>query len=101
MANTDSRSILTGSKKSDMMLSTPYLDTCCHVLESHMEYPGDIYLVQLVRIQQLSQSISVVPSLRGISTPNDLPPNIVAKTLQQQIDSYRSRIPEHLKDNRE
>ena len=66
-----------------------------------MEYPSDAYLVQLVRIQQLSQSISLVSALRGTGGQADLPANIIAKTFQQQLDSYRSLLPEHLKAHRE
>jgi len=54
-----------------------------------------------VRIQQLSQSISLVSTLRGTGGQADLPANIIAKTFQQQLDSYRSLLPEHLKNDRE
>ena len=66
-----------------------------------MEYPTDAYLVQLVRIQQLAQSISLMFAFRGAGVQAGLSVNIMAESFQQQIDSYRSMLPEHLKENGE
>lgn len=33
-----------------------YAENCCRILEEAMEYPTDIYLVQLVRIQRIADN---------------------------------------------
>ncbi|KAL1966514.1 hypothetical protein VTN77DRAFT_4436 [Rasamsonia byssochlamydoides] len=36
---------------------TPYVEECCQVLVDAKEYPGDVYLVQLVRVQRIVNMI--------------------------------------------
>ena len=83
------------------MMNTPYLETCCQVLRQRMEYSSDEYLVQLVRIQQLAQSVAMTLAYRRSGLQVDLPVSIMVKSFQQQLQSYKALLPEHLKDSRE
>lgn len=89
-------SLTTTNKKPDMMMNTPFLETCCQVLESQKEYPSDSYLVQLVRIQQLSQSILVGFSMRTAGMQMDLSINFLVENFEQQIACYQAQLPEQL-----
>ncbi len=82
-------------------MSTAYLDTCCRVLETQKEYPTDDLLVNLVRIQQLAQSISLTFAFRNNGVQVDLPVNIIVKSFQGQVESFKSLHPPELKESRE
>lgn len=46
---------------------TSYTEECCHVLEEPQEYPADLYLVQLVRLNcRATRSFKHLPSMRTI-----------------------------------
>lgn len=66
-----------------------------------MEYPTDELLVNLVRIQRLAQSISLSFSFRGSGLQVDLPVSIIVKSFQQQLESFKTLLPEHLRDHSE
>lgn len=83
-------------------MSTSYLETCCRILESRMEYQTDELLVWLVRVQQLSQSISLTLSFgsnASLLQTSDLPKTLIVKSLQQQIAAFRESVPPHIKAN--
>ncbi|CAK7213789.1 hypothetical protein SCUCBS95973_001918 [Sporothrix curviconia] len=84
----------TTNKRPDIMMNTPYLETCCQVLERQMEYPTDAYLLQLVRIQQLSQSISLAYSLRTEGLQMGMSLRYMIQNLRQQIEAFKAQIPE-------
>ncbi|CAK7236811.1 hypothetical protein SBRCBS47491_009764 [Sporothrix bragantina] len=84
----------TTNKRPDIMMNTPYLETCCQVLERQMEYPSDAYLLQLVRIQQLSQSISLAYSLRTDGMQMGMSLRHMMQNLRQQIEAFKTQIPE-------
>ncbi|KAK3375304.1 hypothetical protein B0H63DRAFT_275190 [Podospora didyma] len=93
-------SFTTNHKPDALMNTTPYLLTCCQVLESRMEYPTDEILVWLVRQEQLSQSISQTVAYRGSNfRDGDLPLAIVIKSFQQQLQSFKSLLPPHIAEN--
>lgn len=83
----------TTNKRPDIMMKTAYLETCCQVLERQMEYPSDAYLLQLVRIQQLSQSISVAYSLRGDGMQMGMSLRHMMQNLRQQIEAFKAQLP--------
>ncbi|OAA57845.1 thiamine biosynthetic bifunctional enzyme [Niveomyces insectorum RCEF 264] len=83
----------TTGKRPDAMMNTGYLEKCCQVLERQMEYPSDAYLVQLVRIQQLAQSVVVTFALREQGMMMGLSIQNIVQNLQQQIDAYKAQIP--------
>ena len=84
----------TTNKRTDLMMTTPYLETCCQVLERQKEYASDAYLVQLVRVQQLSQSISMAYSVRNDGV--QMGPSLahMVQNLRQQFESFKAQIPQ-------
>lgn len=84
----------TTSKRPDVMVNTPYLETCCQVIERQSEYPTDTYLLQLVRIQQLSQSISMAHSLRTEGIQMGMSLHRMMLNLRQQLAVFKAQIPE-------
>ncbi|KAH8880399.1 hypothetical protein GQ53DRAFT_669908 [Thozetella sp. PMI_491] len=92
--------IFTTNKKPDALMNTSYLEACCRVLESKMEYPTDELLIHLVRAQQLTQSISMALSLRSYAvTAIDIPLSIVVKSFKQQLETFRTSLPPHISEN--
>ncbi|KAK4069946.1 uncharacterized protein Triagg1_6741 [Trichoderma aggressivum f. europaeum] len=88
------------NKKMDAFMNTSQLDTFCNMLTSPGEYPSDIYLAKLVKIQMLSQSISMAMTFDPTQPqPMQLPLTMVIQTFQEQIDAYRASLPPHLVDN--
>ncbi|EPE07288.1 trna processing endoribonuclease [Ophiostoma piceae UAMH 11346] len=84
----------TTNKRPDAMLNSAYLETCCQVLERNMEYQSDAYLLQLVRIQQLSQSISVAYSLRTDGMQMGVHSRHLYQDLRQQLEAFKAQLPE-------
>ncbi|EFX00747.1 thiamine biosynthetic bifunctional enzyme [Grosmannia clavigera kw1407] len=91
--------VATTNKKADTMMNSPYLDTCCQVLERRMEQPSDRFLVQLVRIQQLSQAIVVAFSLRNAGIQMDLSTSFMVENLSQRIAQYKAQLPVHFRND--
>jgi len=89
-------SVFTTNKKPDAFMNTSYLEACCEIIEKHMEYPSDELLLHLVKIQMLSQSISMNFSFRGTGLQMDLPVGMIVRSFQQQIESYKTMLPQHL-----
>ncbi|KKP06111.1 hypothetical protein THAR02_01807 [Trichoderma harzianum] len=88
------------NKKADAFINTSQLDNFCNMLTSPGEYPSDIYLAKLVKIQMLSQSISMAMTFDPTQPqPMQLPLTMVIQTFQEQIDAYRASLPTHLVDN--
>jgi hypothetical protein len=83
-------------------MNTELLETCCKVLESTMQYPTDEYLVKLVRIQHLAQSISLTMANDNISKQTmELPLTMVVRSFQDQLDLFSSSLSPELADNGE
>ncbi|KAM0253885.1 hypothetical protein ACHAQJ_007117 [Trichoderma viride] len=88
------------NKKVDAFMNTSQLDAFCDLLTSPGEYPSDIYLAKLVKIQMLSQSISMAMTFDPLQQqPMQLPLTMVVQTFHEQIDAYRASIPPHLVEN--
>lgn len=81
-------------------MNTTYLEQCCKVLEETMQYPSDEYLVKLVRIQQLAQSISLTMAIDNISQhAMKLPLTMVVRSFQDQLDAFRESLPPQYASN--
>ncbi|TLD17952.1 uncharacterized protein PgNI_00864 [Pyricularia grisea] len=97
-------SAFTTNKKPDELMNTSYLDFCCLTLESRMEYPTDEMVVNLVKVQQLAQSISISLALRNDSNFSrsieyQLPPlDDVVRSFQQQLQVFEQMLPENVKN---
>lgn len=68
-------------------MKTEYLDSCCRVLEEQMEYPSDRLAVHFVRIQQLSQSISMT-----LASPNKLDLPLIVQGFEHEIGQLRGLV---------
>lgn len=89
-------SVFTTNKKPDVLMNTNQLDYCLKVIEATMEYPSDEYLIQLVKIQQLAQTISMTMAGNGMAPPMSLPLIMVIQSFQDQLDTFRASIPPRL-----
>ncbi|KAG6013597.1 hypothetical protein E4U43_007209 [Claviceps pusilla] len=88
--------VFTTNKKPDVLMNTNQLDYCLKVIEATMEYPSDEYLIQLVKIQQLAQTISMTMAGNGMAPPMSLPLIMVIQSFQDQLDTFRASIPPRL-----
>lgn len=81
-------------------MNTSQLDNYCSLLTSPGEYHSDLYLARLVKIQTLSQSISMAMLFDPAhQQPMQLPLTMVIQTFQEQIGAYRTSLPPHLVHN--
>jgi hypothetical protein len=83
-------------------MNTSYLEDCCRILETRMEYQTDELLVWLVRSQQLSQSISLTLAFRtnaALRQTSDLPMSLIIKSFQQQLATFKESVPPHIQSN--
>lgn len=96
----ESNSVFNTNKKVDAFMNTSQLNNYCNLLTSPGEYHSDLYLARLVKIQMLSQSISMAMLYDPAQQQQmQLPLTMVIQTFQEQIDAYRSSLPPHLLDN--
>ncbi|UNI14177.1 hypothetical protein JDV02_000834 [Purpureocillium takamizusanense] len=91
--------VFTTNKRIDVFMNTTQLDTCCRVLENTMEFPTDEYLVKLVKVQQLAQTISLTMAFDPAMPAMSLPLTMVVESFQDQLDTFRATLPEGLADN--
>ncbi|KAL8356557.1 hypothetical protein RB601_001731 [Gaeumannomyces tritici] len=99
----------TSNKKPDALMGTSHIDACCEAIQSRMEHPTDQLLLQLVRVQQLIQSIhlALVPfaqsaHARGNTTtlpPGTPPLGVVVRDFQRRIAEFEQSVPEDLTDH--
>lgn len=82
-------------------MNTSQLDSCCRLIETQMEHPSDEYLVKLVKIQQLAQTISLTMAFDPAMPAMSLPLTMVVESFQDQLDTFRATLPESLAENRE
>jgi hypothetical protein len=90
--------ILPPNKNPDTLVSSAHLDACLSSLLARREYPSDELLVHLVRIQQLSQSISLWLHGHDHKSPS-LPITLLTNSFQSQLTTLRSSVPPHLSNN--
>lgn len=92
--------VFTTNKRPDAFMNTTYLESCCRQIEEAAEYPSDALLVHLFKIQQLAQTISLTLGTESKSFQSlQLPLTMVVQSFQQQLDIFKTSLPEHLKDN--
>lgn len=81
-------------------MNTGLLETCCRVLQATMQYPSDEYLVKLVRIQQLAQSISLTMAIDNISQhAMKLPLTMMVQSFQEQLNQFSASLSPRFADN--
>ncbi|KAG4267708.1 hypothetical protein FPRO04_04124 [Fusarium proliferatum] len=92
--------VFTANKRPDVLMNTSHLEMCCRVLERTMQHPSDEYLIKLVRIQQLAQSISVTMSAENLSqTASKLPLTMVVQSFEEQLQLYKDNLGPRFADN--
>lgn len=80
-------------------MHTSYLESVCRVLETAQQTPSDMLLVQLVRVQQIAQSITHTVSMEPSQQAMQLPLMAVVESFQGQLDSLRQSLPADLQEN--
>ncbi len=79
---------------------TPYLDECLRLLEEKREYPTDLLLVYLVRVQLISNKLACAPWNDTFGDAmTKFPPEFYLKALQSQLDDLKRNIPPELQTN--
>ncbi|ERS97131.1 hypothetical protein HMPREF1624_06461 [Sporothrix schenckii ATCC 58251] len=80
---------------------TKYIDQCVKELEKNAEYKSDQLVVELIRIQNLTETIShfhnrdqMLDELPGVPR---MSPIVYIEALQAQLDRLRGGLPAHLK----
>ncbi|KAL6403938.1 hypothetical protein AUP68_13314 [Ilyonectria robusta] len=92
--------VFTANKRPDALMNTGLLETCCRVLQTTMQYPSDEYLVKLVRIQQLAQSISLTMAIDNISQhAMKLPLTMMVQSFQEQLNQFSASLSPRFADN--
>ncbi|KFY44153.1 hypothetical protein V495_03611 [Pseudogymnoascus sp. VKM F-4514 (FW-929)] len=87
-------------QRNELMRWTPYLGECLRMLEDNRDYPTDLLLVRLVRLQLICNkgTASTWEETFG-DTAHQVPPNLYAKSLKCQLDDLERSIPVELKSN--
>lgn len=81
-------------------MNTSHVELCLKTLENAAEYPSDVFLIKLVKSQQIAQNIALTMSF----DPNQqlpLPIPVMVQTFQEQINNFRETLPKHLQDDGE
>lgn len=92
--------VFTTNKKTDVLMNTTQLDNCVKVIESSREFASDEYLVKLVKIQQLAQTISMTMAAEGGIAPMSLPLVMMVQSYQEELDTFRASLSPQYADNR-
>ncbi|OAA69434.1 Zn(2)-C6 fungal-type DNA-binding domain protein [Cordyceps fumosorosea ARSEF 2679] len=88
-------SVFATNKKTDVFMNTSHVELCLKTLESAAEYPSDVFLVKLVKSQQIAQNVALTMSFDP-SHPMQLPIPVMVQTFQEQIKNFRETLPKHL-----
>jgi hypothetical protein len=88
----------------DPIKFTPYMDQCLRELETMKEYEADSLLVQLVRIQHLSERIAQLHAREHVAEDPPgfarAPMSAYFNAFQGELDRFKSSLPRHLRSNR-
>jgi len=98
-----SRSVSTYMKYTDNLGCTGgHAENCMYFLEQSAEYPSDEHLIQLMRLQNITQEINeALPRYSDDFTSGSSGPiSMCMRTLQSKLESFRIKLPLHLQQNR-
>jgi hypothetical protein len=86
----------------DLSCTSGYSEKCSQFLEESAEYPSDAHLIQLVRLQNIAQEINeALPRYEDdFSSGPSAPILMCIRTLQSKLESFRTKLPLHLQQNR-
>jgi len=89
-------------RKGESLRWTAYSNECLRVLETQKETASDMLLVQLVKLRLISEKLIDAP-WSGAVTHGDQsvrpPAMFYLKSLESQIQDFKSKIPNELADN--
>jgi hypothetical protein len=94
-------SVSSSFKRVDALRHSPYIEECCQVLEDSPECGTDVYLVQLIRLQHISERISQdipldAPASFWASKP---PVGMYIKSFQDELANFKRALPKHIQAN--
>lgn len=81
-------------------MNSSHLELCFKTLEDAAEYPSDVFLLKLVKSQQIAQNITLSMSFDPSQPNMQLPIPMMVQSFQEQIQNFRDTLPEELKDSR-
>ena len=81
-------------------MNTSHVELCLKTLENAAEYPSDVFLIKLVKSQQIAQNIALTMSFDP-TQQLPLPIPVMVQTFQEQIKNFRETLPKHLQDDGE
>lgn len=96
---TEMRSVFATNKKTDVFMNTSYVEFCLKTLENAAEYPSDVFLIKLVKSQQIAQNIALTMSVDPSQQAMQLPIPVMVQSFQEQLKSFRETLPKHLEDD--
>ena len=76
-----------------------YLDECLQILEGNKGCPSDVFLVQLVRLQLIAESVGQAPWNEDNICVLKAPSNFYLKALQQRLREFKGQMPPELLQN--
>ena len=85
-----------------MLRWTMYSDECLRVVETKKEFTSDALLVQLVKLRLISEKMFDVSrscSMAEVDSLKGPPAMFYLKSLEAQLNDFKSKIPLELKDN--
>ncbi|KAH7001460.1 hypothetical protein EDB80DRAFT_722326 [Ilyonectria destructans] len=93
-----------GFSRIESMRYTKYIQECVQVLEDENEYETDVNLVHLVRIQHLTERISLLnspdsPAEEVVGVPT-APMSAYVSAFQGELDRIRNSLPANLKSDK-
>jgi len=88
-------------RKGSTLPWTAYSNECLQVIEAEKEFESDTLLVQLVKLRLISERVNEMPWLSPVAenTPMRAPAPIYLKSLEAQLQDFKSNIPSELSDN--
>jgi hypothetical protein len=89
-------------KRLDALRYTAHVEETCNALLRNPEYDSDVFLVQLVRLQQMAEKITQTlpcdaPQSFWASKP---PMGLLVKAFQTELQSFKSALPQNLQQDR-
>jgi hypothetical protein len=79
------------------MRATPYLYECLRIVEAEKEFESDTLLVQLVKLHQISERVTDVS---WSSTTIKAPAMVYLRSLESQLQDFKTNVPNDLASNR-
>jgi hypothetical protein len=78
-----------------------YVDDCVDIIRDIQEYPTDQYLLQLMKLQNISREINeVLPRDSLDPAPISTTAATYIKKIQTKLNVFQERVPIHLRGNR-